>query len=122
MATHFQPLHTRYEVRPNGCWRWTSNRDRYGYGQFKVGKRYFSAHRYFYEFFNSTRIPPGMVLDHICRTKACVNPQHLEIVTQRENSVRHYANQTECKHGHPLTGDNLYIRPDGRRYCRTCNR
>lgn len=67
-------------------------------------------------------------LDHLCRVRACVNPDHLEVVTHRENIKRgtgpfaEKANATHCIHGHPLSGDNLYVRPQGQRKCRTCAR
>ena len=64
--------------------------------------------------------PEGHELDHLCRTRACVNPAHLEPVTHRENMKRAY--QIVCQNGHELSGDNLYICPRGRHRCRTCNR
>jgi len=117
----FKPLHERYEIADNGCWLWTGARQRDGYGTFEVNGKCIVAHRYFYEFFNSTRIPPGMHIDHLCKRKRCVNPLHLEVVTPGEN-VRRSLMKTECKRGHPLTGDNLIIRPTGGRDCRACGR
>jgi len=62
-------------------------------------------------------------LDHTCRNRACVNPDHLEPVTHIVNMGRgHWANVTECKQGHPYDQQNTYVRPDGFRDCRECVR
>ena len=125
----FKPLYERYRIDESGCWIWTGAITGAGYGECKVNSKPVYAHRYFYEFYHSTRIPPGMHLDHLCERKRCVNPRHLEIVTPKENFLRCGYNpstinskKTECSQGHPYTGDNLHIAPDGRRKCRTCNR
>lgn len=87
------------------------------------GKRK-SGHRVAYEDKYGT-IPEGMVLDHLCRNRACINPDHLEVVTQRENIMRGVgvaaknAQKTHCKRGHEFTGNNLY-RYKGKRMCRQC--
>ena len=125
----FKPLSERYEVDDKGCWMWSGATDKDGYGLFSVNRKHFRAHRYFFEFWNSTRIPPGMVIDHLCNRKRCVNPAHMRITTNRENILRSphspsaiNARRTECKNGHPLSGDNLRIRPNGRRRCLACER
>ena len=86
------------------------------------------AHQWIYEQVIGT-VPDGLELDHLCRTRNCVRPDHLEPVTHRENIVRSpitpmgiNARKTECDRGHPLSGDNLKIRPCGRRECRACAR
>ena len=76
-------------------------------------------------------VPDGIEIDHLCRVRHCANPEHLEAVTPTENTMRgegvgaKNARLTHCKHGHPLSGDNLYIvtRAGGkrRRVCRTCD-
>lgn len=121
----------------NGCVLWTGYIAPSGYGQFykrgsgRGAKRGY-AHREAYELFVGP-IPEGMVIDHLCRVKACVNPMHLEVVTIRENLLRGEtlsaanALKTHCPKGHLLAGDNLYIRPDsgpraGGRECKTCRR
>jgi hypothetical protein len=73
-------------------------------------------------------VPDGLELDHLCRIRHCVNPAHLEAVPHRVNVLRGTspiaisAQKTHCLHGHPFEGDNLEIRSDGGRRCRTCNR
>jgi hypothetical protein len=67
-----------------------------------------------------------MTIDHVCRTRACANVRHLDVVTSRENTLRgdtlpaRNAAKTHCKRGHALSGANLYRYSDGRRSCRTC--
>lgn len=73
-------------------------------------------------------VPSGYVLDHLCRRRSCTNPDHLELVTSAENTLRGNgptavnARKTHCTHGHELVGDNLQIDHRGRRRCKTCQR
>lgn len=111
-----------------GCWEWTGPvNDTTGYGTLRLAeKRSVTAHRWGYEFLTGP-VPAGLVLDHLCRNRRCVNPAHLEPVTRGENTLRgigpsaQNARKTECHRGHPLSGENLMI-STGRRYCRECNR
>lgn len=98
------------------CWHWRGRTLR-GYGKY-AGKL---AHRIAYEL-EIGAIPGGLEIDHLCRTPRCVNPSHLEPVTQKENMRRRYAIYTECASGHPFTPENTYIRPTGWRDCRACIR
>lgn len=112
--------------RTDTCWLWTASTDRSGYGQFRVAGKTVLAHRFAYEA-EAGPIPDGLQLDHLCRVRHCVNPAHLEAVTPAVNNLRApgcISNinrlKTECPAGHPLSGTNLYVFPDGRRTCRIC--
>lgn len=113
----------------SGCWLWEGNIERGGYGLFKYKCINRSAHRAAYRLFVG-EIPDGLVLDHKCRTRCCVNPAHLEAVTQKENVRRSmpwhvcqkFKMQTHCKSGHELNQENTYVKPNGERNCRPCSR
>jgi hypothetical protein len=85
------------------------------------------AHRYSYERFVGP-LDPKLVLDHLCRNRWCVNPSHLEQVTNTENVLRGMsppaiaARRSTCAAGHPYTTDNTYLRRRGQRECRECTR
>lgn len=116
---------------PDECWEWTAGTYSNGYGLFFVEhspkRRNAMAHRVAYEL-SVGPIPDGLVIDHLCRNRACVNPDHLEPVTHRVNLLRGegltaiHAAQTHCAHGHEYTPSNTYVRPGGTRECRTCVR
>jgi hypothetical protein len=102
------------------CWLWVGAVQTSGYGSVGIGnKRTALVHRLSYEAHNGP-IPDGLTIDHLCRNKTCVNPDHLEPVTLAENIRRAAAAITHCVHGHELTPENLLNRKDGKRNCRTC--
>lgn len=78
------------EKRQDGCWIWNGPKDRHGYGVIKIWGKMKRCHRVSKERAHGT-IPEGMVIDHICRVRSCVNPLHLEIVTRSENVIRGWA-------------------------------
>lgn len=68
------------------CWLWLGSKYGNGYGAFHVNRIKRLAHRVSYEI-HIGEIDPGMVLDHICRVRHCVNPKHLRVVTRQENTL-----------------------------------
>ena len=105
------------------CWIWTASLTRDGYGKFSLaGGGWGMAHRWAYEELVGP-IPEALVIDHLCRIRNCVNPDHLEPVTPALNAGRSVpANKTHCKSGHPLSGANLSFYGRGGRRCLACCR
>ena len=114
----------RKVVKHHACWLWTGTKTPSGYGSFSVDTTKRSpAHRFSYEVLVSP-IPKGKEIDHLCRNRSCVNPEHMEVVDHAENMRRSApALKAACVHGHALEGENLYRSPKtGRRQCKTCRR
>lgn len=105
-----------------GCWIWRGCVLQSGYGQFWDGGRPVRAHRWAYEA-TIGAIPSRLHLDHLCRVRRCVNPDHLEPVTGSENKQRAVrdAPRTHCRHGHEYTPENVYMH-NGYCHCRACRR
>lgn len=126
-------------VKAEGCWPWTAGRNSEGYGSFAIGARSYDAHRvaYIISYGNPAN---GLVIDHACHSRdircdggptcahrRCVNPAHLELVSNRENTLRgrsfaaQNAIKTSCSRGHAYDELNTYVGVNGKRDCRMCN-
>jgi hypothetical protein len=120
---------------PNsGCWLFDGPTTPRGYGQFSIGRRHVYAHRFSACALGHRKVPPGSIVRHKCDVTCCVNPDHLVVGTQQENIADMVAKgrnvltnrplenslKTHCRHGHALSGSNLWIRKDGSRICKAC--
>lgn len=108
------------------CLVWCKNKDKDGYGIFYYIKKNRKAHR-FAAYLSSGAIPEGMVVDHICKNRACVNDKHLRIVTKSQNTLENSNSvgainkqKTHCVKGHLL--DKKYGIKKVQRYCSICER
>lgn len=109
-------------VDTNGCWIWLLAKDRDGYPVMGFpGPISRHAYRVSYEVFVAP-IPDGLHIDHLCRARACVNPEHLEPVTLAENNRRAGLARETCPQGHLYDEVNTRTRPGGGRSCRACQR
>lgn len=110
----------------SGCWIWLGPLH-FGYGELYHRGRARPVHRVSYELYKGA-IPRGAHLDHLCRIRCCVNPDHLEPVSLKENLRRgiefQRSTKTHCRHGHPYNETTIWIRPGGkkkgRRECMPC--
>lgn len=124
-------FHGHYRVdESTGCWVWKSALDSAGYGLFQIGQKTYRAHRWGYQQMVGP-VAADLHMDHLCRNPPCVNPEHLEPVTPRvntivrgmgANAIRH--REAKCIAGHDVTGDNLYVPPSNPtwRQCKECTR
>jgi hypothetical protein len=103
------------------CWIWGGKSIYRGYGRLWMAGATVLAHRLFYEALVGP-IPRDHQVDHLCRNKLCVNPDHLEAVTQLENTRRHHATKTHCAQGHPWIAENVTVESRGSRRCKLCHR
>ena len=114
-----------FHSSPDGCWLWQGSTSR-GYGRLVTESENY-VHRIAYEAVVG-KIPEETTLDHLCRVRNCVNPDHLEPVSLAENILRgngvaaRNARKTHCKRGHMFTPENTYLIPSGGRACRECQR
>jgi hypothetical protein len=109
------------------CWIWNRHVKTNGYAQILFNGREIMAHRVMYMLLIG-EIPQDMQIDHLCRNKRCMNPNHMDVVTQQENMRRMFALRTHCRRGHEYNKLNTYIRmkkqKNGKTYpdriCRLC--
>lgn len=129
---HLARFDTKWELAPDsGCHLWTGTMNRWGYGVFNINRRVQNAHRWAY-ILKIGPIPEGLVVDHTCNNRRCVNPAHLRVCTQKENihaehssTIAHRLSlQTHCKRGHEFTPENTTMtgKKGNIRSCRECMR
>jgi hypothetical protein len=111
---------------PGGCWLWTGGKsDGYAMARVTYRGRSLRLHRIVYEQLVGP-VSPGLEIDHLCRVRCCLNPEHMEPVAKRVNVLRGegacavHARKVTCLRGHSLSGENLYIEPGGGRRCIAC--
>lgn len=127
-AFSFPPAEERFWARvepiESGCWNYNAARNRDGYTRILADGKRVGTHRYAYDLLVGP-IPDGLVIDHLCRNPWCVNPDHLEPVTQRINVLRGTApaaanaRSTHCSNGHEFSATNTYMNGNHRQ-CRIC--
>jgi len=135
-AIGYPPVDVRFwsKVNKNGpvqshaphlgnCWLWTGGLHATGYGHFRAVSRepMVSSHQWAYRSMNGP-VPDGLELDHLCRVRACVRPEHLEPVTHAENMARSRELTTHCPWGHEWTTETTRYNRKGYRYCHACDR
>jgi hypothetical protein len=127
---HVQKKFSENFAKSKACWIWKGSIDkRMGYGLIYVPRIMLLAHRVAYVLFKGP-IPRGrdIQVDHLCRVRDCVNPDHLELVTRRDNILRgvsplaNSARARFCCRGHAKIEANLFISKDGRKRCLLCKR
>ena len=108
-------------IKTGSCWGWTGAHTQAGYAVFSIAGKFIYGHRYSFQL-SKGNIPDGLQLDHLCDNKGCVNPEHLEIVTNQENQIRRYQNNPRqyCDKGHLFTKENTMYIKSGTRLCRIC--
>lgn len=123
---------SKVEKIAGGCWLWRAARTSNGYGEFSIRHRGYLAHRLAYQMTKGP-IAQGLEIDHLCRVRQCVNPDHLEAVTPEENNRRAPKPgapkgprperwEAACGKGHAMVGANVVVNKQGRRKCRECKR
>jgi hypothetical protein len=134
-ATKQERFECKYIIdKTSGCWLWTGAKSIGGYGVLGNGRRtdrprMLYAHRVSFEMYKGT-IKHKFEIDHLCKVRNCVNPDHLEMVTREENILRSdwqknawekQRGKTHCPYGHPYSGENLYVhKKTGKRQCQIC--
>ena len=124
-------LFSKIDRIESGCWLWTGAKTEGGYGTLAYGGRRRLAHRVMFALLKNP-IPPHLTLDHLCRNRSCINPDHLDPVSLEENVRRGWVADRErpnrnkekasCPRGHLYDEANTYVDPAGGRKCRRCIR
>ena len=123
MSTDIDRFLYKIKIDGNGCWVWLGGKSN-GYAYFWFKDKNVKAQRFSYALFMGDL--PDLPLDHLCRNRACVNPEHLEPVSTKENVLRGIGitsknfKKTYCKNGHAFSQKNTYFRPTGGRSCIIC--
>lgn len=117
---------TKYTVAESGCWNWNDYVTPKGYGLFRYQGKTQKAHRVAYQLLKGDLVD-GLVIDHLCKNRSCVNPNHLEQVTNKTNldrgrSFLHHKEKTHCPQGHEYNEGNTYETATGWRQCKICQR
>lgn len=123
-----QKMMARIKITARGCWEWQAFRGWKGYGQIAYKGKNAAAHRVMYALTHGP-IPDGYMVCHKCDNPPCCNPGHLWVGTMSDNALdsakkgrAKEVKKTHCPRNHPLSGDNLYRTPTGKRNCKACAR
>jgi len=120
-------MSAKIDIAPDGCHLWTGYVHRTGYGRVAYHGKVREAHRVAYELAHGP-VPKGKEIDHLCRVRRCVNPDHLEAVTRKVNCLRGAAPTIKiyfsgaCRRGHPKTAEHGVRKRNGNWRCMTCHR
>lgn len=116
--------------KTDDCWVWTGSQKSNGYGEVHVGSRKLPKRAHQVSLvLSGIALTPGLVVDHLCRNRLCVKPDHLRQVTNKVNSLENsrgvgaiHASRTVCPKGHEYSSENTRRDKHGKRYCKACSR
>lgn len=117
---------SKVKIEQSGCWTWQASKMKTGYGKFSTNNGWLLAHRVSFSIFNNVEFD-NLLIDHMCRNRSCVNPDHLRAVTFKQNTTENSTSvaavnkiKTHCLRGHKYDEQNTVIRKNGRE-CRACS-